>query len=158
MTMAAFHPENLVALVDTREQAPYDLAPFTVERATLQTGDYTIRGLEDQVVIERKSLPDLLGCIGRGRDRFVRELERIRAVPCRVILVESDWETIEAGDYQADIAPAAACGTIASWIGRYAPFHFAGSRDAAERFAVRFLVNAARHELRRLDALRKAVA
>ena len=35
--MAAFHHEKLVALVDTREQAPYDLAPFTIERATLQT-------------------------------------------------------------------------------------------------------------------------
>jgi len=32
-------------------------------------------GLEDRVGIERKSLSDLLGCIGGSRDRFERELE-----------------------------------------------------------------------------------
>ena len=48
---------------------------------------------------------------------------------------------------------------IAAWTGRYqVGFQFTGDRTAGQRFAVRFLVNAACHELKRLSALHKAVA
>jgi hypothetical protein len=43
--------ENLVALIDTREQTPLDLAPLRTERATLATGDYSLRGLENVIAI-----------------------------------------------------------------------------------------------------------
>ena len=37
------------------------------ERGGLYTGDYSIKGLERFVAIERKSLDDLMGCLGFGR-------------------------------------------------------------------------------------------
>jgi DNA excision repair protein ERCC-4 len=64
---AELRPEQVVAIVDTREQLPLDLAPLAVEVGTLATGDYSVRGLVDVIAIERKSLPDLLGCIGQDR-------------------------------------------------------------------------------------------
>ena len=49
----------LCIIQDTREQAPYTFACITppplVEVATLASGDYSIKGLEDKVAIERKS-------------------------------------------------------------------------------------------------------
>ena len=39
----------------------------------LKAGDYTIAGLEDVVVVERKSIKDLFGTLGQHRDRFEAE-------------------------------------------------------------------------------------
>ena len=157
--MAELRPEALVALVDSREQDPYSLAPLTTKTATLATGDYSLEGLSDSIALERKSLPDLLGVIGGGRERFERELARMRGYAYRVVIVEADWGSLEAGDYRSKISPSAATGTVAAWAGRYQiGFQFCGNRESAEQFAVRFLVSAARHELRRLCALQAAVA
>ena len=66
-------------LIDTREQAPFAFtheryAGTTIEAGTLDTGDYSLAGLTDLVAVERKSLPDLVACLGRERERFEREL------------------------------------------------------------------------------------
>ena len=66
-------------LCDTREQAPYTFDRYqgvTVERAALQTGDYSLAGLHDHIGLERKSLDDLTGTLTKGRERFQRECER----------------------------------------------------------------------------------
>ena len=72
-------PSQVVCIVDTREQLPLNLDPLRTEPATLPTGDYSLKGLEHHVCIERKSLDDLLGCVGRDRERFERELHRMLA-------------------------------------------------------------------------------
>ncbi len=74
-------PEHVVAIVDTREQLPLGLTPLQSVEGTLTTGDYSVAGLKHVVAIERKSLPDLLGCIGQQRDRFDREVQRLLAYP-----------------------------------------------------------------------------
>ena len=111
-------------IVDTREQAPLPLGalaeqlglPFTVERGTLPTGDYTIRGLEDLVLVERKSLGDLVGCVGHDRPRFERELERLAAA-CRwpVLLVETSARAILDRDYRGTLTPAHVLGSLGAW-------------------------------------------
>ncbi|MGN6544490.1 MAG: hypothetical protein ACTHK7_05545, partial [Aureliella sp.] len=73
---AKLDPAAVTAIVDTREQTPLDLAPLRVQPGTLDTGDYALAGC-DSVRIERKSLPDLIACVGRERDRFDREIERL---------------------------------------------------------------------------------
>jgi len=52
-------------IVDTREQNPLDFSRFNgwierVEKRALKLGDYSIAGLEDICVVERKDLPDLV--------------------------------------------------------------------------------------------------
>jgi len=154
--MAELKPEHLVALIDSREQNPWCLDPLDCKIASLPTGDYSLEGLADLVVIERKSLGDLLGVIGADRERFEKEMQRMMGFRHRVVVIEASWQELEAGDYRSKVAPAAACGTIAAWTGRFqVGFHFAGNRESAEKFAIRFLVNAARHELKRLAALQQ---
>ena len=36
----------------------------------LRTGDYSLEGYQDQIAIERKSIDDLVVCLGKERDRF----------------------------------------------------------------------------------------
>jgi DNA excision repair protein ERCC-4 len=139
-------------VIDSREQTPLRFTLPTT-RATLTTGDYSLVGLEHLVTVERKSLPDLLACIGHGRDRFKRELARMRAFPFRVLVVEASFADIEAGTWRSQLKPSHVSGAIASWTGRYAlPTMLVGSHAAAGRFVERFLINAARQ----IEATHKA--
>ena len=70
---AELRPEDVIALIDTREQCAWDLAPLRSEPATLTTGDVTIKGLEHLVACERKELSDYIACCGRERERFQRD-------------------------------------------------------------------------------------
>jgi ERCC4-type nuclease len=70
---AELRPEQVTAIIDTREQLPLDLSPLGSTSGTLATGDYSVKGLEHVVAVERKSLADLLGCVGQHRERFDRK-------------------------------------------------------------------------------------
>jgi len=74
-------------ITDTREQLALEFLHLPSERGTLQSGDYSIKGLEADFSIERKSVPDLIGSVTRGRERFERELHRLRGFDFTRILV-----------------------------------------------------------------------
>ena len=80
----------LPILRDSREQAPFAFAgyPCTVETAALASGDYSLRGFAARIAVERKSLADLVGCLGRDRERFQRELARLRGYDSAAVVVE----------------------------------------------------------------------
>lgn len=89
-----------IVLVDTREQDPFSFARFknwiADERvATLQTGDYTVEGLETVVTLERKNLTDLISTLMHNRARFWRECERMQAFKHRAILVEASYSDVK---------------------------------------------------------------
>ncbi|MEO2013096.1 MAG: ERCC4 domain-containing protein, partial [Fuerstiella sp.] len=70
------------AVIDSREQLPYTLAPLTAEVGTLSTGDYGLAGeFSGLVCVERKSLGDFISSCTTGRERFDRELQRMQAYP-----------------------------------------------------------------------------
>ncbi len=148
-------PESVTAVVDTREQLPLDLSPLQTVAGTLATGDYSVQGLEHVVAIERKSLPDLLGCIGRDRERFEREVQRLLAYPCRAIVVESTWPEIEAGGWRSKVTPKAAVGSVLGWIAAGVPVVMCGDHERAGRCVSRLLFTAARRRWREARALVK---
>ncbi len=113
---AELKPEAITAIIDTREQLPLDLSPLCSIRDTLTTGDYSVRGLEHLVALERKSLGDLLACVGRERERFDREVQRLLAYPARALVIESTWPTLEAGNWHGEVTPSAALGSVLGWI------------------------------------------
>lgn len=152
------HPEQVTAIVDTREQAPLDLSPLRVEVGTLPTGDYSIRGMEHLVAIERKSLPDLLACVGRERGRFDREVQRLLAYPTRALVVEATWAVIEMGAWtNSRIKPAAAIGSLLGWIELGLPVVLAGDHERAGKYVARLLYTAARRRWRELRAFGESV-
>ena len=87
-------------VVDSREQCPLTFPNLPTVIGTLTTGDYSIAGLENIISVERKNLDDLLACIGRDRDRFKAELQRLRAYRFRLLVVEADAVTLETGDWR----------------------------------------------------------
>lgn len=83
--------EPLTLIVDSREQRELDFSRFkgvATIRQGLKTGDYSIAGLQDKWVCERKSVGDIVGTIVSGHERFLREMERMRDFEERYILIE----------------------------------------------------------------------
>lgn len=132
-------------IIDTGEQRPWKFSNLPSERGTLDTGDYSVRGLEHLIAVERKGLPDLLGCVGGQRDRFRRELQRLKGFRFRCLVVEASYAALEAGGWRSKIQPAAVLGSLASWQSEYSlPVMLAGDHESAARFAERYLYQAAR--------------
>lgn len=148
---------DIVFLIDTREQTPWDFTIFNsneiqiVEKqASLPTADYSLEGHEDHIAIERKSLDDLIGCVANGRERFEKELMRLRSYPARAVIVESPWEALELGSWRSKVPPSAVTGSCIGWMQWGIPFHFAKSPRDATIWATRFMVM---YHKRRLEEL-----
>ena len=81
-----------VILVDTREQNPLDFSRLEgwfagIERRALKLGDYSIAGLEDHCVVERKDLTDLVHSLTTERIVFVTRLRRMSRYPHRLLVI-----------------------------------------------------------------------
>ncbi|MHC4399222.1 MAG: ERCC4 domain-containing protein [Planctomycetota bacterium] len=141
-------PEQVIAVIDTREQVPLDLAPLQTESGMLTTGDYSIRGLEHVVAVERKSLPDLLSCVGVERARFDKEIKRLLAFPTRALVVEATWPDLERGEWRSKVTPQAAVGSALGWVAMGLPVIMAGDHERAGRYVARLLFLTARRRWR----------
>lgn len=150
---AELRAEQVVAIIDTREQLPLDLSPLQAVAGSLPTGDYSVCGLENIVAVERKGLGDLLACIGAERERFDREIMRLLAYPVRALIVESTWLDLEAGRWQSKVTPTAAIGSLLGWIAAGLPIVLAGDHERAGRYVGRLLYTAARRRWREARAL-----
>lgn len=89
-----------VLIVDTREQNPFDFSRFVgwfagIERKALKLGDYSIAGLEDSCVVERKDLVDLIHSCTTERGVFVDRLRKMAQYPHRLLLVTSALSQIK---------------------------------------------------------------
>ncbi|MDE2104559.1 MAG: ERCC4 domain-containing protein, partial [Patescibacteria group bacterium] len=110
------HLPPFAIICDTREQTP---PPFpegtTLQRATLGEGDYTTPRLKGVAVIERKSVSDFASTITHGRDRFEREIERLRPYRWKCIAVEGELNEV----YRVSLVhPHSVIGSIASFYAR----------------------------------------
>lgn len=145
---------NVVILIDTREQAPLEFSGFATERACLATGDYSCiaitaggpADLREAVAIERKSVSDLLGCIGQQRQRFERELARLAQFRFRALVIEASLSDVAAGTRYSRLTQRQVIGSVLAWTFKYgvAPI-FAGDRHAAAMVVATLLSHAARY-------------
>ncbi|MCZ6654515.1 MAG: ERCC4 domain-containing protein [Planctomycetota bacterium] len=134
-----------VVIIDNREQVPWQFHNLPSESGSLTTGDYSIKNLAHLIAVERKSVDDLLSCVGIHRDRFKRELQRLRAYRFRCLVVEADYGTLERGEWRSKIQPASVLGSLAAWQAQYSlPIWLAGDHEAAGRFAEKYLYQCAR--------------
>jgi ERCC4-type nuclease len=89
-----------VVLVDTREQNPFDFSRFVewftrVEKKALALGDYSIAGLEDICLVERKDLADLVHSFTTERTVFVERLRRMSSCPHRLLVITAALSQIK---------------------------------------------------------------
>jgi ERCC4-type nuclease len=134
--------DTINVIVDTREPWPHPWRAYlpptvTMTRATLSTGDFTLTEHFEDVAVERKTVSDLLTCIGTDRDRFERELQRAADLAAFCVVVEGSLPDLLR--QRREIHPNAIMGTLAAWTRRHCPIVFAGSPMLATMFTVRYL-------------------
>jgi DNA excision repair protein ERCC-4 len=145
-------PEDVTAVQDTREQTPLNLAPLKTVVGTLHCGDYSVAGLTNSIAIERKSLSDLIGCVGRERERFEKEIQRLLAYETRAIIVEATWSQLHMPNWRGQITPAQAQGAVLGWIASGVPILFCDNHTLAGQTVARLLYLAARRRWRELQS------
>jgi ERCC4-type nuclease len=87
-------------ICDTREQLPLIFKDIPLIRKKLDAGDYSIEGYEDRIAIERKSPIDLFGTLGKGHERFMKEIERAQQYEYFAIVVEASITDIALGEFE----------------------------------------------------------
>tara|TARA_R110000851_G_scaffold120002_2_gene248123 strand:- start:16715 stop:17140 length:426 start_codon:yes stop_codon:yes gene_type:complete len=127
---------------DTREKTPWTFEGqgITTTTATLETGDYSLPGLEHKVTIERKSLDDWVGTVMRERSRFYRELDRMRALQFRCVIIEASVREIMAERYTSQVKAKSVLGFIADVaVAQSVPVYLGGTRAESQVLAGAFL-------------------
>lgn len=149
-------------IVDSREQKPYGFEDFPdveLVKGTLPQGDYSIHGLENIVAVERKSLSDLVMCLGRDRDRFIREMLRARGMESFSIVCEGTWSALSKGQYKSRLSPQSATATVCAIMARLKiPIVFCGSRKEAESVTHNLLRQYLRGAMRKAEVIQAAVS
>lgn len=121
-------------IIDTREQDILPIRyPFVAEIDGLPTGDYSYRGGENSFAVERKSIADLTGCLGVDRDRFRRQLERMKAYDFRRLLIVGSKSDLETGNYRSRLSPKAAMHSLHAIEAKYLPVVWADTPEGGAR-------------------------
>jgi DNA excision repair protein ERCC-4 len=122
-----------VIVIDSREQEPLSFSRLQCRTGTLTSGDYSVCGLEHLFAVERKTISDLVGCcVGQNRERFERELHRLRGFRFKRLLIVGTEADILRGDYRSNIKPQAVIGTLRAFEVRYdIPVVFCDTAEAA---------------------------
>tara|TARA_Y100000389_G_scaffold103441_1_gene100314 strand:+ start:7807 stop:8283 length:477 start_codon:yes stop_codon:yes gene_type:complete len=85
--------EDFRIIVDTREQQPWSFEDYSTSIAKLDTGDYSIEGLEDTICIERKkSVSEVANNITESRFKDV--INRLKEIKYPFILLEFDLNDV----------------------------------------------------------------
>ena len=92
-------PRTITILIDDRERSPWNIShpDFKFEKCRLNVGDYTIKGFEDKVAIEKKSgIIELISNLsGKDRPRFKKFLAKLSKYPIKCIIIEDSFSHIE---------------------------------------------------------------
>lgn len=114
-----------IVLVDTREQSPFDFSRFPnwvaeQKKQKLSVGDYSVDGMGNLLVIERKSLSDLIATVMQQRNRFFKMCEKMSRYRWKALFIEASYEDIKSpyADY-TQAHPNAVSGTLDALEAKY---------------------------------------
>lgn len=132
-------------LVDTREQNPFSFARFRgwfagVEKRTLKLGDYSLDGLEEVCVVERKDLADLAHSLSTERRAFVMRLKQMSRVPHRLLVVTAPLSQVKSPYAHSRVNPNQITQSlIAALAGWQVPFLCVDTHELGEEIVASFL-------------------
>lgn len=114
-----------VVLVDTREKSPFDFSRFPnwiadERKQKLDAGDYCVEGMENLLVLERKTLSDLITTLIQQRPRFFKLCEKMTQYRWRALFVQASYEDVKSPYVEYTRAhPNAVSGTLDALEARY---------------------------------------
>jgi ERCC4-type nuclease len=145
-----------VLVVDSREQAPLPFSRLATRPGTLLAGDYSIAGAETLFSCERKTVPDFVTCCTSERERFERELVRLRGYRFkRLVIIGSETDIVH-GNFRSLANPKAVLATLYCFEIRYdLPVVFCATPEIAGRQIERWAIWFAREVCKNASLLRE---
>lgn len=140
--------ENLTAIVDIREENPWDLSPMATQTGTLAAGEYSVRGLEHVIAIKRKSLSDFVDACMSEREQFQRDLDRLRSWAVSAVIIEASWRDLEIGQWQSNFTPKQVQALFASSIADGHRLILGHDAEASATMAKGIMFHAVKHRIR----------
>jgi ERCC4-type nuclease len=134
-----------VAIIDTREQNPLCFRRFRkwfsrIEERALSLGDYSIVGMENSCVVERKDLADLIQSFTTNRAVFVKRLQRMSNLPHSLLVVTAPLSEIKSEyPYRAASPNRITQSLIAVLAGLRLPFICTESHELGEEIVASYL-------------------
>jgi len=109
----------MIIIVDTREKDEYMFGDIVTIRQKLDAGDYSVAGLEDRIVIERKNLDDFVGTVIYQKERFHNELCAMARMDFAAIVVEASLPDILEHRYKSGVIPTSVIGAAVAIMVEY---------------------------------------
>jgi ERCC4-type nuclease len=134
-----------IAIIDTREQNPLSFRRFRgwfakIEYRALPLGDYSVKGMEDTCVVERKDLADLICSFTSNRTVFVNRLRRMAERPHSLLVVTSSLSEIKSEyPYRAANPNRITQSLIAVLTGLHLPFICTDTHELGEEIVASYL-------------------
>jgi len=134
-----------VAIVDTREQNPLSFRRFKgwfarIEHRALRLGDYSVEGMEDCCVVERKDLADLIHSFTENRKIFVERLRRMSELPHALLVITAPLSEIKSEyPYRSANPNRITQSLIAVLAGLRVPFICTETHELGEEIVASFL-------------------
>ena len=138
-------PDGVILVQDTREQKGlWKPQPWIVEKG-LKTGDYSVVGMEEMVTVERKSIIDLFGSLGKGRKRFDREIERMLKMKWAGLMIEGLEDKVMRRQYRSQMNVQSVYGSLCSMETDGIHIYFADSKRSAKDWILSRLIRFYEH-------------
>src|ERR1700719_1405145 len=134
-----------VVVVDSREQNPFSFARFQgwfagVEKKPLALGDYSVSGLEESCVVERKNLNDLVCSFTLERPVFINRLRRMSAFPDRLLVITAPLSQVKSRyEYSPANPNQVTQSLIATLAGLRVPFLCVETHELGEEIVASYL-------------------
>ena len=150
-------PKDFAIVIDSKEQEPLKFGKIPTVTKSLDSGDYSILGMEYSVCIERKSQSDFYGSIvGDGRERLYLMFDRTRGAGFKAFVIECEETEIMTPELTfSGVKPSSVYATIASWEVKHGYHFYYGNRRACAVKIANWLINyyvMTKHVKRKLKA------
>jgi len=110
-------------LVDCREKTPYEF-PCQTELAKLDAGDYTVKGYEKTIAVERKSHSDLYRCLSSDFSRFKKQLRKLSKKKIAFVLIDTSLHAFLLGHVYSSLRGEEAYQRLLSLMVDFPNVHF----------------------------------
>ena len=142
---AIIHVPKPMVVIDSAEHMGYTFERFTnwlagSVRKRLKTGDYTILGMEEELAVERKTIPDLVKSIIQEGSDFIQKCERLSVFKKKCIVIEGSLTSLKVPYEDSQAHPNAVFGSLLAAQERWdIPVYFLDNFLLAEEFVASML-------------------
>lgn len=134
-----------IVVIDSQEHMGYRFERFTnwfsgTVRRRLPVGDYTLQGMEGEVIVERKTISDLVNSVIQDRKNFIEKCVKLSRFRKKCLVIEGSLSVVKTPYEDSRAHPNAVLGSIMAAQERWEiPVYFLDNFLLAEEFVASML-------------------